>query len=66
MFFNKKCDVCKKNLKKNFIEITLPVYGYTTPQKRFFCSESHAEHFKEIMTNTLKNHKPGVRTCYRC
>ncbi|MBI5332106.1 MAG: hypothetical protein HZB65_00890 [Candidatus Aenigmarchaeota archaeon] len=65
MLFTKKCELCKIDVK-NPIDRKVPVVGYTTLQKRHFCSNEHADLFEHQMKEILKNHIPGSRTCYNC
>ncbi len=60
--FSKKCAICKR---KATITKVLPVYGYTTDQKRHFCTEKHADAFENAHKEALEQHVPGCRTCYK-
>ncbi len=61
--FLKKCEFCKEKFEKT-ISRTIPVYGYTEPQRRSFCSKEHADLFEQQMIEFFKPYKPGCRTCY--
>ncbi|MFH0837019.1 MAG: hypothetical protein V1870_02730 [Candidatus Aenigmatarchaeota archaeon] len=61
----KKCELCKIEMKTPVIR-NVPVIGYTTLQKRYFCSAEHADLFEQRMKEILKNHTPGSRACYGC
>lgn len=59
----KKCALCNIVIDAPVKRIVL-VLGYTTEQKRYFCSESHADSFEKSIRKAMKNHVPGCRTCF--
>ena len=61
--FQKTCELCKEKFEK-IISRIVPIYGYTEPQKRSFCSKEHADLFEQQMKAFFKTYKPGCRTCY--
>jgi len=57
-----KCEVCKKELKKNALQAEVHVYGKVGKFKKYFCSEKHLEIYIAHTENLMKTR----RACTSC